>query len=236
MRGWKAVTQCGVAAVLAAALASEPAGAVGCYMCDPSLSCAGADQGAKFCLQGMLTCTVAIPCLYGPRRESDSSESLTTWSLFELAGAPATMGVDTDAGPLSVGELMRSARTRGSGPLVDATLAFGEGVAAVLSDAAGDGFAVRRSEQGGGVRIEVLEVIRDQPGRVLADAVLGPRDRLHVPIRAAGGERLLVLQADDVPAGLARATIARLQASLREAAGMRSERNEPLFRTRALQP
>lgn len=233
MRGWKSVSQWGVAAVLVASLAGEPASAVGCFMCDPSLSCAGADQGGKFCLQGPLSCTLALPCSFGPRRAPDSGESLTAWSLFEIEGASATTGVELDAGPLSVGEMMRSARAHGRGPLADATLAFGEGLAVILSDAAGEGFAVRRTAQAGGVHLEVLAVQGDQPGRVLADATLGARDRLRVPIRAGGRDRLLVLQAEDVPPGLAQATIARLRASLREAAKTQAERSEPLFKTRA---
>jgi hypothetical protein len=160
---------------------------------------------------------------------------MTAWSLFELADAGATSTeVEPHAGPISVGELMRSPRARGLGPLVDATLAFGRDLAVILSDASGEGFAIRRTDMAGGVRIEVLEVRGDQPGRVLSDAVLGARDRLRVQVRAGGRERLLVLQADQPPPGLAAITAARLRASLREAAKSLPERSEPLLKVRAL--
>jgi hypothetical protein len=235
MRGWKVVSRWGVAAVLIASMVAGRASAVGCFTCDATLNCAGADQGAKFCLQGPMTCTLALPCFSGPRRAPDG-EALTAWSLFEveaLAGAPATPGVEPDAGPLSVGETMRSARAHGRAPLADATLAFGSDLAVVLSDATGEGFALRRTDQPGGVRLEVLEVQGDQPGRTLADAILRPRDRLRVRIHTAGRDHLLVLQADTVPPGLARSTIARLQSSLREAANTLPERREPLLKARA---
>lgn len=234
MRVWKAVSRWGVVAGLVVSLAGEPASAIGCFTCDSGLNCAGADQGARFCLQGPMTCTLAIPCFSGPRRAPDSGDGLTAWSLFELEGPAPSPGVDPDAGMLSVGEMMRSLRARDRGPLVDATLAFGSDLAVVLSDAAGDGFAIRRTDQPGAVRLEVYEVRGGQPGRTVADAMLRPRDRLRVPIRADGRDRLLVLQADKVPPGLAVATVARLRNSLREAARTLPERTEPLFKVRGM--
>jgi hypothetical protein len=231
MRVWKGVI---VAALVATSLASlAPCRAIAsCLACDAALNCVATGQGAKFCLQGVLTCTMAIPCWSGPSRAPDSGEEFTTWSLFELAGTTAP-GIDPEAGPLAVGEEQRG-RQVATGALVDATLAHGRDLAVVLSDAAGDGFAVRRTNAGSRVRLEVLAVTADTPGRVLADAMLGERDRLRVVVRAGGRDRLLVLQAAGVEGLDHPATLARLRASLRDAAHVVPHRAEPLFRVRAL--
>lgn len=232
MRVRKAVCTAILPAMLLVSLAASRAGA-GCMTCDASLNCVGVAEGAKFCMQGPLTCTLAIPCYSGPRRMPDGGEDLTTWSLFEVTGAgDGATTVEPEAGELSVAEAQRS--VHGGGPLVDATLAFGRDLAVILSDVAGDGFAVRRTVQAGGVRLEVLEVTADQPGRVLADAVLGERDRLQVGVRVDGRERLLVLQAAESTGANVHATVARLRASLREAAHTLPSRTEPLLRARGL--
>lgn len=234
MRVWKAVS---IMAVSAACHVSSPgtSAAAGCVVCDPGLNCVSTDQGARFCVQGPASCALAIPCIGGPRRESDSNEGqLVTWSLFAVAGDGGdAIGTEHGAGPLAVGEAMRPAGA-GRGPLVDAALAFGTDLAVILADAAGDGFAVRRTGGGAQARVEVLEVAGGQPGRVLADAMLGGRDRLRMRVRAGGGERLLVLQAATVPAAAFGGMVARLQAALRTEAERLPQRPEPLFKVRGL--
>lgn len=234
MHGWKPVGWKVIAPVVLVAVlcAHAPARAAGCFMCDPTLQCAGTDQGARYCLQGVLTCTLALPCLSAPRRAPDSGEEFTTWSLFELSG-PAAPGIESDAGGLTVGEELRS-RQAAAGPLVDATLAHGRDLAVILADVAGDGFAIRRTNEGARVRLEVLEVAADAPGRVLADARLGERDRLRVVVRAEGRERLLVLQAGGASGPAHAEVLARMRAALRDAARVVPLRGEPLFRVRAL--
>jgi hypothetical protein len=232
MRVWKAVS---IMAVSAVCHMSSPgiSAAAGCVVCDTGLNCAAADQGARFCVQSPMTCALAVPCIGGPPRESDSNgEQLVTWSLFDVDGGGA-IGTEHAAGPLAVGEAMRPA-DGGGGPLVDAALAFGTDLAVILADAAGDGFAVRRTGGGAHARVEVLEVAGGEPGRVLADAVLGGRDRLRVRVRAGGGERLLVLQAATVPAAAIGGMVARLQAALRTEAERLPHRPEPLFKVRGL--
>lgn len=235
MRVWKAVS---IMAVSAACHVSSPgvSAAAGCVVCDTGLNCASADQGARFCVQSPMTCALAIPCIGGgPRREEDSNEEqLVTWALFEVdGGGGGAIGTEHGAGPLAVGESMRPADA-GRGPLVDAALAFGTDLAVILAHAAGDGFAVRRTGAGAQARVEVLEVAGALPGRVLADAMLGERDRLRVRVRAGGHERLLVLQAATVPTAAVHGVVARLRASLREAAGSLPPRTEPLFEVRGL--
>jgi hypothetical protein len=231
MRVWKAVSIMAVSAACHVSTPGVPA-AAGCLACDPGLNCVTVDQGARFCVQSPMTCSLAIPCIAGPRREPDAGAELVTWSLFDVEGS-AVPGIEPDAGAIAVGELLRVAHA-GSGSLVDAALAFGTDLAVILADAAGEGFAVRRTSAGAHARVEVLEIAGDQPGRVLADAVLGERDRLRVMVRAAGRERLLVLQAASVPAPALAGVVARLRASLREAAGKLPRRDEPLLRVRGL--
>lgn len=235
MRVWKAVA---IMAVSAACHMSSPgvAAAAGCVVCDPGLNCTSADQGARFCVQSPITCALAVPCLGSrPGRESDSNEEqLVTWSLFDVdGGGGGAIGTEPGAGPLAVAESLRPAGA-GKGPLVDAALAFGTDLAVILVDAAGDGFAVRRTGAGAYPRLEVLEVAGGHAGRVLADAILGERDRLRVRVRAAGGERLLVLQAATVPAAAVNGVVTRLQATLRAAAARLPQRTEPLFEVRSL--
>jgi hypothetical protein len=232
MRVWKAVSIMAVSAACHVSSPGVPAAAI-CVACDPALNCVSADQGARFCVQGPLSCALAIPCIGGPRRESDSNEEqLVTWSLFDVDGGGGdAIGTAHGAGPLAVGETMRPADA-GRGPLVDAALAFGTDLAVILADAAGDGFAVRRTGAGAEARVEVFEVAGAHAGRVLADAVLGERDRLRVKVRADGRERLLVLQAATVPAAAVHGVVARLRASLREAAASLPQRTEPLFEVR----
>jgi hypothetical protein len=235
MRVWKAVS---IMAVSAACHVSSPgiSAAASCVVCDTGLNCASADQGARFCVQSPMTCALAIPCIGGgPRRESDpTEEQLVTWSLFEVdGGGGGAIGTEHGAGLLAVGEAMRPAGA-GRGPLVDAALAFGTDLAVILAHAAGDGFAVRRTGAGAQARIEVLEVAGARPGRVLADAMLGERDRLRVRVHAGGRECLLVLQAVTMPAVAVHGVVTRLRASLREAAGSLPPRTAPLFEVRGL--
>jgi len=215
-------------------VAGRTASAAGCQLCSPELTCAESPVGALACVQGPFTCTVAFPCRkVSPSRAPDPGEQLSTWSLFEDDGAlgPA---VETEAGAISVGDDQRPGSGHARGPLVDTFLAFGNEYALVLADGAGDGFAVRRSVEGGQVRLAVSEVAEGQPGRVLAEAALGERDRMRVRVRVEGRERLLVLQAANLHPADAAPVVARLQATLKGAARTLPRRSEPLLKIRAL--
>ncbi len=232
MRVWKAVSAAAVSALVSLSWTVGSAGA-GCLTCDATLNCVGADAGAKFCLQGPFTCTMAVPCVGRSERFPDSPElELTTWSLFDTAVQDVAT-VDADAGPLSVGEDQRATRAASRAALRDATVAYGGDLSVILASPSGDGFAVRRSVAGAQVRLQVLDVVAEQPGRLLGEALLGERDRMQVNVRVGGHEQLLVLQAVSVPrAGLA-PVLARLRASLRQAARTLPARDEPLLRARA---
>ncbi len=232
MRVWKAVSAAALSAMVSLSWTVGSAGA-GCVACDATLNCVGADAGAKFCLQGPLTCTMAVPCIGRGSRFPDSpEEALTTWSLFDAA-VPGVATVDVDAGPLSVGEEQRAARAASRAALNDATVAHGSDLSVILSHPSGDGFAVRRAAEGAQVRLQVFDVMAEQPGRLLGEALLGERDRMQVNVRVGGHEQLLVLQAMSVPRAGLGPLLARLRASLRQAARTLPAREEPLLRARA---
>ena len=233
MRIWKAVPTALAMLLLLTSGAASPARAR-CQVCDAHMSCVYATEGARFCVQGLLTCTMAVPCFRTGSQVPDSpGDQLTTWSLFDAPDAGGA-SVEHEAGPFAVAEEQRPRGGVVRGPLVDASLAFGQDLALILSDAAGDGFAVQRSEAGAQARLVVFEVTGDQPGRILAEAVLGERDRLRVGVRVDGRSRWLVLQAATVsPAGRS-PVVSRLQAALRNAARGVPSRTEPLLKIRAL--
>ncbi len=233
MRDWKAVSAVVGMCVVFVSAAVSGAGAA-CKLCDPFLRCVDSTPGAKICVEGPASCTMVLPCFGGGGRVPDSPEEyLTTWTLFDAdAAGPSSIGADV--GPLAVGEELRRGPGAPRGPLADAALAHGREFALVLSDAMGGGFALRRTVEGAYVRLEVREVSGDQPGRVLADALLAGQDRLSVSVRVAGRDRVLVLQSAAVHAAGLGPELARLRGSLRAAARRLPERGEPLLRVRAL--
>jgi hypothetical protein len=101
-------------------------------------------------------------------------------------------------------------------------------------DAGGGGFALRREEAGGATRVQVLEVTFERAGRVLAEGLLGPRDRLTAKVTVEGRERVLVVQAMSLPGLMRRVEVARLRGSLRAAGRSLPVRERPLFELRAM--
>ena len=212
-----------------------------CKVCDPFLRCITQTPGALTCVEGPAACAMFMQCLGGGRKLPDGGpEALTTWSLFDaVVGAAAKApSLRSEAGDIALGEEARASvgaagPTPGLGTLADAALAFGEEFALSLVDDAGDGFAIQRSQEGGRVRLEVREVTGDMPGRVLASEVLGPRDRMHVPVRVQGRDRVLVLQAANVNGGGGPFEVARLRRALAATARTLPPRNEPLLHVHA---
>ena len=227
-----------VVVMFVVAAASTLAGsgvASACKVCDPFLRCITQTPGALTCLEGPGSCAMFLQCVGGGSKVPDGgAEFLTTWSLFDapVAAAPAPpASLRREAGDMTLGEEVRAGL--GVGGLADATLAFGEEFALSLVDDAGDGFAIQRSEEGGRVRLEVREVTGDMPGRVLASESLGPRDRLNVPVRVQGRDRVLVLQAANVNGGGGTMEIARLRRALAAAARALPPRQQPLLHAHA---
>jgi hypothetical protein len=171
---------------------------------------------------------------------SADAEDLTTWTLYDAvlpfgSALPFTRagGVAPGASALALGEDARPLGVGFTGPIVDAAFAYGRAYTVSLVDAAGDGFALRRAVEGERVRLEVRAVTGERPGAVVASELLGPRDRLSVPVRVAGRDRLLVLQASAVPGDSAQAEIARLRRGLVAVARAVPQRAEPLLRVLA---
>ncbi len=233
MRDWKAVSAVvGMCAVLVSSTANRADAA--CRVCDPLFRCVDSTPGAKICVEGPVSCTMALPCHGGGARVPDSPEEyLTTWTLFDAdAAGPSSIGAD--AGPLAVGEDMRDAPGVARGRLVDVALAHGREFALLLTDVMGGGFALRHTVEGAHVRLEVRDVWGEQPGRVLADALLAGGDRLRVSVRVEGRDRLLMLQSAQVQGAALPGELGRLRGSLRAAARRLPVRSEPLLRLRAL--
>ena len=113
-------------------------------------------------------------------------------------------------------------------------LAHGRDYALWFADAADGGFALRRSEAGGAVQVEVLEVSRGNPGRVLASGLLLPQDRLRAVVQVDGRERVLIVQAAAVGRGQLMTQQARLRQALREAARELPPTEKPLLQPRPL--
>jgi hypothetical protein len=237
-----------VLVVFVVAVACTPAFsgvATACKVCDPFLHCITQSPGALTCVEGPATCAMFLQCVGGSRKVPDGGvEFLTTWSLFEAAAGAALpapdASVQNEAGDITLGEEARTSAGPGPagsllglGALVDAALAFGESFALSFVDDAGDGFAIQRSPEGGRVRLEVREVTGDVPGRVLASEPLGPRDRLTVPVRAEGRDRVLLLQAASESGGGGPFEVARLRRALAATARVLPPRREPLLHAHA---
>src|SRR5262245_11753366 len=204
--------------------------AIACRVCDQYLHCITLTPGARICMESALSCSMLVPCFSGGGNKlpDGGGESLTTWSLFDPVGAPPVASVSRESGPMSLGdEALGSAQ---SGTLADAALVFGDDFAISLVDDAGDGFSLRRAEEGPRVRIEVREVVHDVPGRLLASDVLGSRDQLRVPVRAEGRDRVLLLNAARVPGNNGLAEVARLRHALQVAGRKLPPREKPLLR------
>lgn len=221
-------------------LAATVGGAAACMMCDASLHCVVTMPGAKFCVEGPLTCGMAVPCVViGQRTPDGSEEGLSTFTLFDADQAPGT-AVEPDAGPIELGEGARrgapgiAGSGAGRGALVETMLAHGRDFAAMFVDTGGGGFAIRRTEAGGDARIEVFEVVGGLPRRTLADATLGARDRLVATVTVEGRERVLLVQAAKLTGSARIAEIARLRRSLRAAGRTLPSRAQPLLELRAM--
>jgi len=218
---------------LAMALGLGPARvARACRVCDQFLQCCDQTPGAKLCIQNSYSCSMLLACEggNGNRIPDAPSDDLTAWSLFDAVGTP-TASVQVDVGPLAWGAEARArgASAAAAGSLADVALAFGDAFAVSLVNDAGDGFALARSVEGSRVRLEVRDVVNERPGRVLASALLAPRDQLIVPVRVAGRDRVLLLQTERVRGAVA-AEIARARQALHEAGRWLPVPAEPLLR------
>ena len=213
-----------------------PSLASACYVCTQFFQCVDLTPGAKLCISNAYSCSMLLPCAGGGgyRVPDAPDDGVTAWSLFDAEGEAAPVFAP-ESGPVSFGELARSlagpqVRT---GALADVALAFGTDFAVTLANDAGDGFALRRIETGARVRLEVREVVNEEPGRVLADQILGPRDALAVPVVVAGRARLLVLQAERVPRVGGGPEISRLRRALADAGRPLPVPAQPLLKARA---
>jgi hypothetical protein len=216
------------------ALAWTAGDAAACRVCDPWFHCVEQTPGARVCVEAPLACSMIMPCLAPGQRVPDSpEEGLMTWTLFD-AETPGAPRVETEAGPLALGEEARGGSGAGHGRLVEAMLAHGRDFAVMLVDALEAGFAIRREESGGVARVEVLEVTGGRAGRTLAGGLLGERDRLVARVTVEGRERVLVLQAARLAGPARAAEVARLRRSLRTAARAMPARSRALLELRAM--
>jgi hypothetical protein len=211
-----------------------------CKICDQFLHCVTSPSGAFSCMEAPGACGLFLPCI-GPRgRVPDGGEFLTTWTLFDAPESSTPPGrsaaLRRDAGDIALGEEARAFAGAGetAGALADVALVFGESFALSFVDAAGEGFALQRSEEGGRVRLEVREVTHDMPGRSIASDVLGPRDQMRVMVRVERRDRVLLLQAADVHGGAAAAEVSRLRRSIAAAGRVLPVRSEPRLRAKAM--
>lgn len=233
-----------VAALFASAVASAPSVSSACQRCNEYFMCTQSPLGAQYCIQTTLVCAMLQPCLGGGNREMELGTDLTAFSLFESGGA-AGAALRTDAGELTLGERMRTAHTGDPlGALLEAGVVHGDGFSIAFTTRQGDGFVLRRNLAGGLVSLEVREPGAGGSGRILATGLLGVRDRLVVPVRVAGRERLLVLQAARLLPAAARfgersaparepVELVRLREALRASAQALPAGREPLFEVRA---
>lgn len=211
-----------------------------CRICNPFMLCVTTPPpGARLCVEGPSICTMMLPCFTGGGRFPDGGEEgLLTVSLFDAEGGKGSAAegatVETDAGPLAVGEGARGHRGQVRGRIAAAMLAYGRDYHVWFADAGERGFSIQRSEAGGAVHIEVREVIRGVPGAVLATSLLLPQDRLRVPVQVNGVARVLVVQASLVPPGQVVAQQAQLRNALREAGREIGDPARPLLEPRSL--
>lgn len=233
MRDWKAAISALVMSSMCLGGLAASADAH-CHVCDMFLHCVDQMPGARVCLESPGVCSMVMPCVVSPGRTSDDSdEGLLTVSLFDAVG-PSAPALETDAGPLAVGDEARGSSPQARGRLAAAMLAHGRDYALWFADAAEAGFALRRSEAGGAVQVEVLEMSGGAPGRVLASGLLLPQDRLRAVVRVDGRDRVLIVQAAAVGRGQLVAQQARLRKSLRDAARELPPTERPLLKPRPL--
>ena len=233
MRDWKAAISALVISSMCLGGAATSASAL-CHVCDMFLHCVDQMPGARVCLESPGVCSMLVPCVVSPGRTSDGSDDgLLTISLFDAVGASAP-AVETDAGPLAVGDEARGSSPHTRGRLAAAMLAHGRDYALWFADAAGGGFAVRRSEAGGAVHVEVLEMSGGTPGQALASGLLLPQDRLRAVVQVDGRERVLIVQAATVGRGQLVGQQARLRQALRGAARELPPTEKPLLQPRPL--
>lgn len=225
---------CAVACLVAPGVAAAQ-----CKQCNVFLQCVNGTSGARLCIEGAGMCTMLLPCLGAGSLESDPGVSgegdpLTTMSLFDAVPAATTPRVaqrSAGAAGLGIGDEVRG--TQPLGAIADVALAHGATIDAVFSDAAGDGYALRRTVQPDGVRLEVFAVQSDVIGARLAAETLGEHDRLSVPVRVDGRDRVLVLQTHD---GRGRGDDGELQRLRRTIEGVRRRsvpRETPWLKVRA---
>lgn len=231
-----------VAALFSSILPLLPAVSAACQRCNEYFMCTQSPIGAQFCLQTTLVCAMFQPCLGGGNRDMELGSDITAFSLFE-AGGGAPAALRTDAGELTLGDRVRAALPgEPLGALVEAGIVHGDGYTLAFRTRGGDGFVLRRNVAGGLVSLEVREA--GAPGRVLASGLLALRDRLVVPVRAGGRDRVLVLQAARLLPAAPRfgavpdatrepAELLRLREALRASAQQLPAGREPLFEVRA---
>jgi len=233
MRDWKAAISALVMSWMCLGGVATPASAL-CHVCDVFLHCMDQMPGARVCLESPGVCSMLVPCVVSPTRTSDGGEEgLLALSLFDAVGTPAP-GLETDAGLLAVGDEARGSSPHTRGRLAAAMLAHGRDYALWLADAADGGFAVRRSEAGAAVYVEVLAMSAGTPARVLASGLLLPRDRLRAVVQVDGRERVLIVQAAIVGRGQLMTQQARLRHALREAGREIPPTEKPLLQPRPL--
>jgi hypothetical protein len=185
-----------------ACLVTPGVAAAQCMQCNPFLQCVSGTSGARLCFESAGMCTLLLPCLGGGARESDpgvtsEGDQLTTLSLFDAVPsvAPLSSARRVANTPLALGDEIRGELPLGT--VADVAVAHGRAFDAVFTDEAGEGYAVTRAVEAGGVRLEVRAVHANVVGAVLAAETLGERERLTVPVRVDGRDRVLVLQARD---------------------------------------
>ncbi len=189
---------CAVACLAAPGVASAQ-----CKQCNVFLQCVNGTSGARLCIEGAGTCTMFLPCLGAGSLESDpglsgEADPLTTMTLFDAVPATSSPRVAqrlVAAGALAIGDDMRGAQPLGA--IAEVALVHGGAFDAVFSDESGEGYAIVRTVQPDGVHLEVRAVQRDVVGARLAAETLGEHDRLSVPVRVGGRDRVLVLQTRD---------------------------------------
>lgn len=213
---------------------ATPASA-GCRSCDMFMRCVTTPMGALVCVEGPISCTMALQCTGGGgagRIPDSPAEELTTWSVFDVVpGTRASRAtLRLNAGALSLGDEAQQPWLPGRGVLADAALAYGREYDVTLADASGEGFALKRSLEAGRVRLEVRAVRGEVPAEVLASELLGERDELTVPVRIEGRDRMLVMHTSSLAPGLAAGEITRLRRGLASAARVLPRRQQPLLR------
>lgn len=181
-----------------------PGVAAACMQCNPFLQCTQGPSGARLCFESAGMCTLLLPCSGTGARTDEpgaaaAGEALTTLSLFEAPtaglGVNARVARRPAASALALGDEIRTELPLGA--LAEVGVAHGRDFDAVFADDAGEGYAVTRSVTPAGVRLEVYEVRSDVVGPRLAAETLGERERLVVPVRVEGRDRVLVLQTRD---------------------------------------